>query len=97
MAQTTLQNIGLGIGAAVAAVGIMITTAPAPEAKAGSIYWNNGGYNRGGVYVRRGYYGPRYYNNGGYYYGPAYRRGGAAFGPNGACAAGPFRAGCVRY
>ena len=94
------NKLGLIIGATIAAVGLAIA-APAPEAKAGgAIYWNNGG---NGAYVNRGYYGPRYYNGPtyyghGYHYGPTYyRRGGAAFGPNGACAAGPFRAGCVRY
>ena len=84
------EKLGLGLAGALIALGLTVT-AGTPEAKAGgAVYWNNGG---NGAYVRRGgYYGPSYY------YGPTYyRRGGAAYGPNGACAAGPYRAGCVRY
>ena len=88
-----ISNIRLAIGAAIAAIGLAV--AAVPEAKAGSIYWNNYG-SAHGVVVNRGYhYGPRGYYN----YGPRYYRGrGVVAGPNGACARGYYgRRGCIRY
>ena len=88
-----VTNIGLAFGTAIAAIGLAV--AAAPEAKAGSIYWNNYGGGHGVVVNRGYYYGPRGY----YSYGPRYYRGrGVAVGPNGACARGYYgRGGCVRY
>ena len=83
-------TLGIAIGTAIATLRLAITAVP--EAKAGGVYWNNGG---GGVVINRGTtYGPGYYN-----YGPNYYRGrGVVAGPNGACARCYYgRGGCVRY
>ena len=87
-----VTNIGLTIGTAIAALSVAVTTAP--EAKAGSVYWNNNG--GGSVMIHRGYtYAPRGY----YHYSPNYYRGrGVVAGPNGACARGHYgRGGCIGY
>ena len=86
------MKLTIAFATAITALGLAFA-APAPEAKAGGVYWNNNG---GGAVVING--GGRYYGPRPYYYGPAYRGRGYVYGPNGACARGYYgRGGCVRY